>query len=172
MPIRLGRLQRSLIVGVTLALAATGVLWLVPHHLLAIQGEFGVAPHPLEPWALRLHGAAAMGFLVALGSLLPVHIRRAWQVRENIRTGATMLAVVAALIATAYGLYYASSEVLRPWLSTIHWSIGLCLVPALFLHERQGSKIRASAQPSGSGDRLPLGHGGADSGSRVPGAER
>ena len=83
MSIRLGILHKTVVYAVTIALALTGVLWMVPHFFLASKGDFGSSHHPIEPWAMRLHGAAAMGFLVALGSMLPVHVRRAWQVRPK-----------------------------------------------------------------------------------------
>lgn len=138
MSIRLGPLHKALIYGLTIALMVTGLMWLVPHFLLASDGHFG--QHPLEAWALRLHGAAAMGFLVALGSMLPVHVRRAWQIRRNMRTGITMLVAIVVLIVSSYALYYASSEDLRPWISTLHWALGLVLIPFLLLHDRFGRK--------------------------------
>jgi cation transport ATPase len=138
MAIRLGTLHRRLLYAITIFLTATGVLWLVPHYLLAGRGGFGAPRSPLEPWALRLHGAAAMGFLVGFGSMLPFHIRQAWQLRRNVRTGLAMLFFVGLLIVTAYALYYASSEDMRPWISFAHWTFGLVLLPWLVLHERIG----------------------------------
>jgi hypothetical protein len=143
MSIRLGALHKALVYGVTVTLAVTGLLWLVPHFFFASKGAWGAARHPVEPWALRLHGAAAMAFLVALGSMLPVHVRRAWQVRRNVRTGVTMLGAIVALIATGYALYYASSEELRPWISAMHWGIGLALIPFMILHDRFGKNAAA-----------------------------
>jgi hypothetical protein len=170
MSIRLGKLQRSMVFSLTIALAGTGLLWLASHYLPSMQTEFG-APHPTEPWALRLHGAAAMGFLVGLGSLLPVHVRRAWQAGRNVRTGAAMLAGIAALIVTGYALYYASSESLRPWISAIHWGIGLALVPALLLHEHEGGKTRAAAKTAVSPDQRIRGQAVAERPSQVPAVE-
>ena len=136
MSIRLGPLHKILAYALAIALFATGLMWLVPHYLMTSGDRFG--RHPLEVWALRLHGAAAMGFLVALGSMLPVHVRRAWQIRRNVRTGIAMLLGILILIITSYALYYASSEELRPWISVVHWTLGLTLVPFLYLHDRLG----------------------------------
>ena len=47
----------------------------------------------LKPWMLKLHGAAAMAFLVALGILIPTHLRRAWQARRNRTNGAFFVTV-------------------------------------------------------------------------------
>ena len=68
-----------------------------------------------------------------------------------------MLCAIVALIATGYALYYASSEELRPWISAIHWGIGLALIPFMILHDwfgkntaaRQGSRsTKASRHPA------------------------
>ena len=72
--------------------------------------------------------------LVLFGTMMPVHIRKAWHAGKNRWTGAVMLAVLAALILTAYGLYYVAGEESRPWISVIHWAIGLGMVPAMILH--------------------------------------
>ncbi|MFO1206559.1 MAG: hypothetical protein U1E63_12655 [Burkholderiales bacterium] len=140
MSIRLGALHKAFVYGLAIALAATGLLWLVPHYMLASKASFGASRHPLEPWALRLHGAAAMGFLIALGSMLPVHVRRAWQIRRNTRTGIAMLVGILLLIVSSYLLYYGSDEELRPWISDVHWALGLVLLPFLFLHDRAGRR--------------------------------
>jgi len=120
--------------GISLALLITGVLWLVFHYFVIVQRDFGESRHPMEGWWLRLHGATAMAFLVVLGSLLPVHIDRAWRSRKIRRTGVAVICIVIALVLTGYGLYYAGSEELRPWISAIHWGVGLIGAPALTLH--------------------------------------
>ena len=158
------------VVGISLALLLSGLLWLLFHYCFTVAGEFGDTRHPLEVWWLRLHGAAAMGFLVVLGSVLPVHVRRAWTLRKNFRTGLVVLGVIAALVVTGYALYYAGSEDLRPWISGLHWAIGLVGATALVAHVyvgRRGARRRTSpasgdrlhrspaAQTRGSGPRLP-----------------
>lgn len=123
-------------------LAATGLAWLVLHHFVRVPGDFGIARHPLEIWSLRLHGAAAMAFLVLMGTLLPVHVRRAWRARRNLATGIAMLAANAMLVATGYALYYAGSESLRSWSSVIHWSVGLGAVALMTTHIAAGRARR------------------------------
>lgn len=135
------------VLGVTFALLVSGGLWLVFHYFLPVQGEFGENRHPLEAWWLRLHGAAAMAFLVVLGTLLPIHIRRAWQLRRNHMTGIFVLSAVATLIVTGYGLYYAGGENLRLWVSVAHWSIGLAGTPAFILHMLLGKRNAAKLNP-------------------------
>lgn len=105
---------------------------------------------PVEPWWLRVHGAAAMAFLVALGSLLPGHVSRAWQMRRNHRSGLFMLGLVLLLIATGYGLYYAGDEQTRPWISCVHWVLGLAAAGMAPLHVYLG---RRRAEAARTGDR-------------------
>jgi len=96
------------------------------------------APSTGEVWQfagaylLMIHGGAAMVMLMLLGALVPLHMQRGWRTRRNRLTGATMLTCNAVLILTSFGLYYAGSELLRPWMSNIHIGFGLC-VPLLFV---------------------------------------
>ncbi len=131
------------VVATASALALTGILWLVGHYFLAQVDEYGASRHPLEGWALKFHGAAAMLFLVVLGTVLPVHARRAWHARLNHRTGLTVLGLALILVLTGYALYYAGSETLRPWLSLGHWAVGLAGVPLLVLHAMLGRRAAA-----------------------------
>lgn len=128
--IRLGPWHQGAVYGATAALAITGLVWLVLHYFLAVPGEYGPQIHPLEPWMLRLHGAAAMAGLVIYGSLLPVHIRRAWSIRRNIALGIALVAFMLLLTLTGYLLYYAGGEDTRPVISILHWVLGL-VVPAV-----------------------------------------
>lgn len=149
-PFELSPRHQAWVFALAAALLASGVLWLLYHYLLAEPDEFGASQQPLEIWWLRLHGAAAMGFLVVLGSVLPVHARRAWHARLNYRTGIGVLAVAALLVLSGYALYYASGENSRPWLSLLHWAIGLLAAPMLTLHVLRGkraAKLRARAHP-------------------------
>jgi hypothetical protein len=122
------------LLALAIALFASGVGWLASHYLFAAPDEFGGSRDPLAPWWLKLHGAAAMGFLVVLGTLLPVHVRRAWQFRRNRRSGAIVLGVAAVLIVSGYALYYVGYEPLRPAITVVHWVLGLAGLPALVAH--------------------------------------
>jgi len=124
--------------GACLGVLATGALWLLAHYLLRGDCEFGECRSPLEPWILRLHGAAAFVALVQFGTLLPVHVARAWRAGRNRAAGAVVLAGAGSLIASGYGLYYVASETLRPPLSLLHWILGLVLVPLFAAHLRLG----------------------------------
>ena len=141
-------------------LMTSGLLWLLFHYFVTVHGEFGPARHPLEAWWLKVHGAAAMLALVLIGTMMPVHIRKAWHAGKNRWTGGMMLSVLALLTVTAYALYYFAGEESRPWISLIHWAIGLGLVPVMIVHvingqlkhgRRTGRVPRHAARPHQSG---------------------
>jgi len=130
--IRLGRWHQGAVYGATGALVASGIAWLVLHYFFEAPGDFGPAIHPGEPWMLKFHGAAAMAGLIVYGSLLPVHVRRAWAIRRNIVLGIGLVLFMLLLTVTGYLLYYAGSETARPVISALHWVVGL-VVPALLV---------------------------------------
>lgn len=113
-------------------LAITGAVW-----LLADWRKDPLEPdlwQEIAPLMLMLHGGAAMAALMLLGALVPLHVRRAWRSGRNRLTGPMMVAVNAVLIATAFGLYYAGSDTLRPWVSDLHIVVGVALPVALLGH--------------------------------------
>jgi cation transport ATPase len=142
--VRLSPSHERWVLSLSVALLISGALWLVFDYFISVPGEFGERRHPLEVWWLRVHGAAAIAFLIVLGTMLPIHIRRAWQLRRNYRTGGVMLSVVTVLVITGYGLYYASGENLRIWISAVHWGIGLFGMAALILHVLIGKRNAAN----------------------------
>ena len=123
-------------------LFATGALWLVAKRWLATPGEFGETTSPLAPLAMQAHGAAAMVFLVLLGTLLQGHVRQAWNARRSRVTGGGMLAGVALLVASGYGLYYLGGEETRAAVSLLHWVVGLVLPAWLVWHVRAAKRAR------------------------------
>jgi hypothetical protein len=118
----------------------SGVGWLASHYLLSARDAFGELTHPWDAWWLRLHGASMMAFLVAFGALVPTHMLAAWRRRTNRRSGLFMLALVAVLALTGYGLYYSGDEELRPWISALHWGLGLAAAAALLVHRLLGKR--------------------------------
>ena len=51
---------------------------------------------------LKLHGAAALAGLIIYGSLLPIHIRRAWTTRRNIFLGISLVVLMLLLTISGY----------------------------------------------------------------------
>ena len=133
---------------VFLLLWLSGALWLAFHYFLRVPGDFGLQAHPLESWWLRLHGLAAFAALVVIGSVLPVHARRAWQLKKNRRSGLSMKIIFFWLGGTGYALYYFASEANETWLPLLHWSVGLALPLLLVFPIRRGrARHRISHKP-------------------------
>jgi hypothetical protein len=111
-------------------LFVTGTVWLVADTLKdSPSGEFWQA---VSAGLLTIHGGATMVTLLLLGGLIPVHIQRAWRSRRNRLTGIAMVTSNVLLISTAFGLYYAGSDVFRACISDVHIAIGI-IFPAVFV---------------------------------------
>jgi len=121
---------RFAIYAVFTVLFITGAAWLVADQMKESDEVWQVAAANL----LMVHGGAAMVALMLLGALVPVHLRRAWRARKNRTTGIVMATLNLILIVTAFGLYYVGSEEMRPWMSRIHYGLGLALPVLLLVH--------------------------------------
>ncbi len=140
--VRLGKRHEASVHVCVAALVITGLLWLLFHFFVVVQGEFGEQQHPLEAWWLRLHGFAGMGALLLFGSLMPLHIRNAWQHGANRWSGGVLVVLMGVLTLSAYGLYYAGGEETRAWISTFHWIAGCVLGLSLPVHVLQRRRNR------------------------------
>ena len=132
---QLSRGQEGWLYLVGALLALSGVGWLVCHYWLRAPGP---APHPLEVWWLRLHGAAMVGFLVVFGTLLPRHVKHGWRQGLNLGSGLPLLIGTILLILTGYGLYYIVSDEVRDWVSVVHWTLGLAAIATVGMHAARG----------------------------------
>jgi len=116
---------------VTLALLlATGVLW-----------ELSGAAEA-RAWLMKVHGAAAMGVLVAIGALLCVHVPSGWLTRANRASGIAMLGAALWLVVSGYLLYYSGSEAVRGLASASHLWIGIAAPVALALHIARSAAVK------------------------------
>lgn len=133
--------QRRWLYGLLLGLFASGLLHFVLRQWFGVEGEFGPMPHPAEAWLLRLHGALAMAGLLALGGVFTSHVLRHLPERRNRVSGLGVLALVALLILSAYGLYY-GGDALRTASRWSHLGIGLLALPLTWWHVRSGMRER------------------------------
>lgn len=131
-------------------LFVTGTAWLAGDRLE--QTSVLDAWRKTAAYLLMLHGGAAMLMLLLLGALIPLHVPVAWRRKKNRTSGAVMLASNAALIVTAFGLYYLGSETLRHWASDLHVGVGLGLPLLWAVHVWLG-KRSVRAAPASGGDR-------------------
>ena len=131
--------HRWALYAVGLALLITGALWAWLHRL----DETGHAVETLrawKPWLLKIHGFAALGFVLLLGTLLPVHVRHSWHARRNRPNGALFLSTVSVLTLSGYALYYLGNESWRAAASAIHLWLGIAAPILLAWHVRTGRR--------------------------------
>lgn len=145
-PVRPGARHRRVIRGVVAGAWASGAGWLVLHHFLSLDGPFGPAPHPLEPWALRLHGLFAFAAMGVLGSLLTLHVPGALSASRRRASGLASLTLLVALALTGYALYYFATEANQSWLPILHWGPGLALPLVLWAHLTPGKRQRPAVR--------------------------
>lgn len=126
------------------ALLLTGIAWLAVHYLAGAGA--GELPHPLEAWAMKLHGLAAFVGLFMLGALAGAHIPQGWRMSGRHRwaqqrgTGTALIAAGVLLAITGYLLYYFAPETVRPALGWVHAAVGLVMAVVLPVHRRQKSR--------------------------------
>ncbi len=117
----------------------------IPTHLIfsvcALSGLLFFLRHDLRveiPGAethsyLVVHGVSAAFALLAIGAILPGHLRVAWIARRNRLSGLVMLAVMALLMLSGLMLYYGSEE-WRDATVLTHWIVGGIVMAAFPLH--------------------------------------
>lgn len=128
------------------ALFTTGLAWAWLHRLDE-AGNANGAWREFKPYLMKTHGFAAVGFVLLLGTLLPVHIRHAWHARRNRANGAFFLSAVSVLTATGYMLYYLGDEKLRALCSDVHFWLGAALPLLLVGHIWSGRRAVATPRP-------------------------
>lgn len=104
----------------------SAVLWLTGTIWLLVQSSL----------LMKLHGAAAMVFLMAFGALWLEHVPEGWTQKEHRPSGVTLTATCAVLIFTGWGLYYLAGDTVRSGMHWVHTIMGLLLPVIIFLHVR------------------------------------
>jgi hypothetical protein len=117
--VALSTFQKRVLHLTVLGLWITGTVWLINSTLSL---------------AMKLHGAAAMVFLIVIGTLLPRHIVLGWKRGEHRGSGGFLVSVCGVLIVTGWGLYYSGNEALRNLISSLHGYLGLALPIIVWFH--------------------------------------
>ena len=139
---RLPPWQKRTLYGVSGLLWVSGACWLYTSYFG--QGAGGdEGPNFAGPLLLKIHGAAAMAFLLAFGTLLPDHLPNGWQQEPQRPSGCSLVAVCVILIVTGWGLYYFGHERLREATSAIHSVLGILLPMAMGLHVSRARRNRS-----------------------------
>lgn len=140
LPIRFAPSHKKILYVVFTLLWLSGALWLAFHYFMRVEGDFGMRPHPAEIWWLRMHGLMVFAVLFALGTVLPVHAKRAWQLKKNRPSGVFMKTLFLWLALSGYALYYFASDYNENWLPVLHWGAGISVPVVIVMHIRTGRK--------------------------------
>jgi hypothetical protein len=127
---RLGKMpgwQRSFVIGAMLACSISGSLYLLGHEFQIQRSTFG--NHNI----LASHGIFAMIATLALGSVLPFHLKAGLKSKKKWISGFSQLSLLAALLTTGALLYYGSVEI-RDAVVITHWVVGLMFFAIFLLH--------------------------------------
>lgn len=140
---RLGTIQKGAVWTATAMVALSGVAWFVLHDLIDTE------PGEPERLLLMLHGISAYAVLIAIGSLLPLHVRSGWYRRRKRWTGGTTLAILVLLAMTGLVLYYGGEATREParW---IHIAIGIACIALFPVHALFAATVRRSADSATS----------------------
>jgi hypothetical protein len=127
---RLGKMpgwQKWFVILGMLTCSTTGSLYLLGH-------EFGLARSQLGAHSiLAMHGLAAMLATLALGSVLPFHLKAGFKSKTKWISGFGQLGFLATLLISGGLLYYGPEEI-RETVIDIHWMIGLLFFALFIMH--------------------------------------
>ena len=127
---RLGKMpgwQKSLVMVGMLSCSLTGSLYLLGHEWQIGRAVF--ANHTI----LASHGLSAILATLALGSILPFHIKVGYQSGRNRLSGFSQLVFMLILLTTGGLLYYGPAET-RDLVIYFHWVVGLSFFASFLCH--------------------------------------
>ena len=130
--IRLSKIHEYIIYLISVIVIISGFLWLYFDFFVRVETDFSLQVHPMQNIFLILHGSSSIIFLILLGTVLPMHVYKAWKTKNNRLSGGFFLLLFTILILTGIGLFYSGVEYNRRLLSVLHWVIGI-LFPIFFV---------------------------------------
>ena len=141
---RLGKMpswQRLFVIGSMLACSISGCLYLLGHEFQIQRSTLG------NHTVLASHGIFAMIATLALGSVLPFHLKAGLKSKKKWVSGFSQLSFLAILLTTGGLLYYGSAE-MRDSVVITHWVAGIVfflifLLHAVFVFEFSAMKKRS-----------------------------
>ena len=127
---RLGKMpgwQRTFVIYGMMTCSVTGILYLLGHQFHIQRSTLG--SHSI----LAAHGIAAMLAILALGSVLPFHIKAGYKSKRQWWSGFSQLGFLAVLLSSGALLYYGPEEI-RDGVIDTHWIVGLLYFAIFILH--------------------------------------
>ena len=130
--IRLSKIHEYIIYLISVIVTISGFVWLYFDFFVRVETEYSLQVHPMQNIFLIMHGTSSLFLLILLGSVLPIHVLKAWKIKNNRLSGGFFLLLFTILILTGIGLFYSAVEDNRRILSVLHWVIGI-LFPIFFV---------------------------------------
>jgi len=127
---RLGKMpswQRMFVICGMLTCSVTGLIYLLGHQFHIQRATLGT--HSI----LAAHGITAMLATLALGSILPFHIKAGYKSKKQWWSGFSQLGFLAVLLISGALLYYGPEEI-RDGIINTHWIVGLLFFITFVLH--------------------------------------
>jgi hypothetical protein len=117
-----------------LTCSLTGTVYLLGHEFRIERAVLGT--HSVLAW----HGIAAILATIALGSVLPFHLKAGLKSKRKLWSGLSQLAFLAILLVSGALLYYGPAEI-RDELIATHWMIGITFFAIFLLHGVYAKKL-------------------------------
>jgi cytosine/uracil/thiamine/allantoin permease len=127
---RLGKMpswQRNFVLLGMLGCSLTGTAYLLGHEFEIHRALLGT--HTVLAW----HGVAAILASIALGSILPFHLKAGLKSKRKLFSGFSQLGFLAILMISGALLYYGPEEI-RKSVVLIHWLVGLIFFAVFLVH--------------------------------------
>ncbi|MEY4495527.1 MAG: hypothetical protein RL744_591 [Pseudomonadota bacterium] len=134
---RLGKMpawQRNFVLIAVLSCLLTGTAYLLGHVFHIERSILGA--HSVLAW----HGMAAMAATMALGSVLPFHLKAGLKSRRKLWSGLSQLAFLSALLVSGALLYYGPEEIRDSVIAT-HWMTGIAFFAIFLQHGVYAKKL-------------------------------
>ena len=136
---RLGKMpewQKWFVILGIFSCSLSGGIYLIGH-------EFQIQPSILGSHnILVIHGVAAMLTILALGSVLPFHLKAGLKSKRKWWSGLGQLSFLSALMITGLLLYY-GPEPIRETVVSTHWGLGLLFFAVFLIHIPMGLNKQA-----------------------------
>jgi hypothetical protein len=117
-----------------LSCSLTGTVYLLGHEFHIERAVLGT--HSVLAW----HGIAAILATMALGSVLPFHLKAGLKSKRKLWSGLSQLAFLAILLVSGAMLYYGPAEI-RDVVIATHWIIGIVFFAIFLLHGVYAKKL-------------------------------
>jgi hypothetical protein len=127
---RLGRMpswQKWFALSSMLACSLSGTAYLMGHQFSLQKQWLGI--HSVLAW----HGITAILAILALGSVLPFHLKAGLKAKRKMVSGLSQLLFLSILTISGALLYYGPAEI-RDDVIVIHWLIGLLFFAVFIFH--------------------------------------